>query len=282
VIVEVKALACELPSTLHLPLSRLSVAEIAREAVKQGIVAKISGSTIWRWLDQDAIRPWHHRSWIFPRDPQFAQKAGVVLDLYQRRWQGKWLHEADFVLSTDEKTSIQARARMHASTAPRSHQSMRVEHEYKREGSINYLAAWDTGRAKLRGICEPHSGIEPFHRLVNQVMRREPYRSARRVFWIADGGSSHRGQKAADRMKGWYKNAFLVNTPVHSSWLNQIEIYFSILQRKALTPNDFETVESVKQRVLDFQKSYQKIAAPFEWTFTRDDLNSLLRRLETR
>jgi hypothetical protein len=279
VIVEVKALACELPSTYKLPLSRLSVAEIAREAVKQGIVGQISGTTIWRWLQQDAIRPWHYRSWIFPRDPQFAEKAGVVLDLYHRFWRGKRLHDADYVLSTDEKTSIQARTRTHPCTPNGSHKSMRVEHEYQRKGAINYLAVWDTGRAKLSGRCEPSTGIEPFHRLVDQVMRKEPYRSAQRVFWIADGGSSHRGQVAATRMREWHKNAILINTPVHSSWLNQIEIYFSVLQRKALTPNDFDSVKALEQRVLDFQKRYEKIAKPFEWAFTRNDLNQLLRRL---
>ena len=112
-------------------------------------------------------------------------------------------------------------------------------------------------------------------------MQQEPYGSARRVFWIADGGSSHRGERAAQRLHRWYPNALLVNTPVHSSWLNQIEIYFSVLQRKALTPNDLPTLEAVEQRVLGFQHRYEKIASPFEWKFTRDDLHELLDRLAT-
>lgn len=73
---QVKALACELPAQTELPLSRFSRQDLAREVVARGIVAQISGATVWRWLDQDAIRPWQHRSWIFPRDPQFEQKAG--------------------------------------------------------------------------------------------------------------------------------------------------------------------------------------------------------------
>jgi hypothetical protein len=109
IVVQIKALACELPAKLDLPLSRLSINEVAREAVKQGLVAQISGTTVWRWLSADAIRPWRHRCWIFPRDPQFAEKACVVLDLYQRVWQGKQLKDDEYVLSTDEKTSIQAR-----------------------------------------------------------------------------------------------------------------------------------------------------------------------------
>jgi len=143
---------------LGLPLSRLSSAEIARQAVKQGMVAQLSGATVWRWLSADAIRPWRHRSWIFPRDPQFAEKAGVILDWYQRRWQGKRLKDGDYVLSTDEKTSIQARARSHPTTPPKGGQRMRLEHEYEREGALAYLAAWDVGRAKLFGRCEASTG----------------------------------------------------------------------------------------------------------------------------
>lgn len=277
--VQVKALACELPSQRQVPLSRLSAADLAREVVAQGIVAQISGTTIWRWLSADAIRPWFHRSWIFPRDPQFAEKAGTILDLYQRCWQGKSLREDEYVLSTDEKTSIQARGRIHPTLSPGPSRAMRVEHEYERGGALAYLAAWDVSRAKLVGRCEPTTGIEPFHRLVDQVMSQEPYHSARRVFWIADGGSSHRGALAAARLRTWYKNALLVNTPVHSSWLNQIQIYFSVVQRKALTPNDLPTLEAVQQRLLAFQQHYEQVATPFEWKFTRDDLHELLKRL---
>lgn len=277
---QIKALACELPATLDLPLSRFSSDEIARAAVEQGIVAQISGTTVWRWLSADAIRPWRHRCWIFPRDPQFAEKAGVVLDLYQRLWKGKRLKDDEYVLSTDEKTSIQARARCHPSVPPAPGRELRYEHEYGRKGAWAYLAAWDVGQARLTGRCETTTGIEPFHRLVTQTMRREPYRSARRVFWIADGGSSHRGQRAAIRMQSWYKNAVLVPTPVHASWLNQIEVYFSIVQRKALTPNDLPDLIVAKERLLNFQRHYEKIATPFEWKFTRDDLHQLLAKLE--
>ena len=281
-IVQVKALACELSANLGLPVSRLSTADIARAAVKQGLVAQISGTTVWRWLSADAIRPWQHRCWIFPRDPQFAEKAGVILDLYQRVWRSKHLKDDEYVLSTDEKTSIQARARCHPTLPPAPKRVLRYEHEYERKGALAYLAMWDVGRAKLIGRCEKSTGIEPFHRLVDQTMRREPYRSARRVFWIADGGSSHRGEAAAKRLQDWYRNAVLVHTPVHASWLNQIEIYFSIVQRKALMPNDFSDLKAVERRLLDFQRYYEKIATPFEWKFTRDDLHKLLARLKKK
>jgi hypothetical protein len=280
VVVQVKALACELPATLGVPLSRLSTADIAREVRRAGIVATISDKTVWRWLHADAIRPWQHRTWIFPRDPAFALKAGRILDLYARQWQGRPLDADDFVLSTDEKTSIQARVRIHPSAPPAPGQPMRVEHEYTRGGAWAYLAALDVHRAKVFGRCERKTGIAPFDRLVAQVMGQPPYRDARRVFWIMDNGSSHRGEASVQRLRTAFPTLVPVHGPVHASWLNQIEIYFSILQRKALTPNDFSSLADVEDRLLGFERYYESIAAPFDWRFTRDDLDALLSRLE--
>lgn len=279
---QVKALACELPHRLGLPLSRLSIADIQQEVVAQGLVAEISGTTLWRWLNADALRPWQHRSWIFPRDPDFAAKAGRVLDLYERLWEGVPLRPTDFVISADEKTSVQARRRKQPTLPVASGRPMRVEHEYFREGAWTYLAAWDVHRAKLFGRCENKSGIAPTDRLMAEVMTQEPYQSAHRVFWIMDNCSAHRGQKAAQRIRSQWPNAVLVHTPIHASWLNQIEIYFSIVQRKVLTPNDFLSLAQLEQRLLAFQEHYQQTASPFHWTFTRKDLNALLTKLSTK
>jgi hypothetical protein len=279
VIVAVKALACELPSKLKVPLSRLHIPDIAAEVAARGIVAEISGTTIWRWLSEDAIRPWKHRSWIFPRDPDFETKAGRVLDLYARQWNGKRLGKNDYVISADEKTSIQARIRCHPTLSPASTRDMRVEHEYDRGGSLAYLAAWDVHQAKVFGRCESTTGIEPFGRLVEQVMTKEPYASARRVFWVVDNGSSHRGQSAVDRMNQRWPNAHLVQLPIHASWLNQVEIYFSVIQRKVLTPNDFADLLEVESRLLAFESRYEQAAVPFEWKYTRSDLAKLMERL---
>lgn len=277
----VKALACELPAQQGVPISRWSAKELALQVTRSGLVAQISDTTIWRWLSEDAIRPWQHRSWIFPRAPDFATKAGLVLDLYEGVWQGEPLTSDDFVISTDEKTSIQARRRRHKTLPPRPGSAMKVEHEYERCGAWAYLAAWDVFRAKVFGRCEPTTGIEPFTRLVDQVMCQHPYRDARRVFWIADNGSSHRGQRSVERLHDRYANAILVHTPAHASWLNQIEIYNSIVQRKVLTPNDFESREAVATRLAAFERHYESIAQPFRWTFTRKDLMALLLKLET-
>jgi DDE superfamily endonuclease len=281
VVVQVKALACERPTSLGLPLSRFSVAELAQQARQSGLVATISDSTVWRWLHADAIRPWQHRCWIFPRDPQFALKAGRILDLYQRRWQGKLLRDDEFVLSTDEKTSIQARARLYPTQPPQPGVPMRVEHEYERCGAWAYLAALDVHRAKVFGRCERKNGIAPFERLVEQVMHQPPYREARRVFWIMDNGSSHRGARCVSRLQAKYPRLVPVHGPVHASWLNQIEIYFSIVQRKVLTPNDFPSLVAVRQRLLDFQTHFEALAQPFEWRFTRHDLAKLLNKFRS-
>jgi hypothetical protein len=281
IVVAIKALACELPSRRGLPLARWSVSELRQEAMASGIVAKISGTTLWRWLAQDALRPWRHRTWIFPRDRQFARKAGRVLDLYHRRWRGTALGPRDYVLSIDEKTSIQARRRKHRSLAPAPWRPLRVEHEYARTGALAYLAAWDVHYARLFGRCELKTGIAPFERLVAQVMGREPYRSAHRVFFVADNGSSHRGPRAVGRLRSQWPNAVLVHTPIHASWLNQIEVYFSIVQRKLLTPSDFSDLDALRRGLMAFQNRYQRAAKPFKWTFTRHDLHVLIAKLRS-
>ena len=226
-------------------------------------MADISGATIWRWLSKDAIRPWRHRSWIFPRDPLFVEKASPIRDLYQGLWQGQPLGANDFVLSADESPA-------------------RIEHEYEREGAWVYLAAWDVRRVKVFGRCVTKNGIEPFNGLIADVMSQEPYRSAKRVFWILDNCSAHRGQKCVQRLQARWPSIIPVHTPIHASWLNQIEIYFSIVQRKVLTPNDCDSLASLETALLAFQARYEKSAAPFRWTFTREDLAKLMNRLKTQ
>jgi hypothetical protein len=272
-------MACELPAQHDEPLSRWSVNELVQHVRGTGLVAQVSDSTLWRWLDQDAIRPWQHRCWIFPRDPQFPAKAGRILDLYHRQWEGQPLRADEFVISTDEKTSVQARRRIHPTLPTQPGQPMKVEHEYERLGAWAYLAALDVHGPKLFGRCEPTSGIAPFDRLVADVMTQPPYCSARRVFWIMDNGSSHRGQRSVQRLQGSYPNLRVVHGPVHASWLNQIEVYFSIIQRKVLTPNDFQSLQHLADRLERFERHYEMIAKPFEWKFTREDLDKLAERL---
>lgn len=276
---EVKALACELPANQNVPLSRFSIRELAREAVLRGLTGSISSSTVQRWLADDVLRPWQHQSWIFPRAADFESKASRVLDLYHRVWEEAALQADEYVLSADEKTSLQPRTRIHPTQAPAPGQPMRVEHEYERCGALAYLAAWDVHRAKLFGRCEPTTGIVPFGNLVRQVMTQEPYVSARRVFWILDNGSSHRGAASVERLETAWPNLQVVHLPVHASWLNQIEIYFSIVQRKVITPSDFADLQALEKTILAFQSRYEQVATPFAWKFTREKLATLMAKL---
>ena len=277
----VKAIACEAVSQTRLPLSRLSTTDLAVQA-STALGRAISSSTVWRILDADAIKPWRYEYWIFPRDPMFSDKAGRVLDLYGGSWEGKPLGCRDYIISSDEKTSIQARIRCHATLPTAPGRPMRVEHEYQRGGALQYLAAWDVRHGRVLGRCEAKTGIESFGRLVDQVMRTQPYRSASRVFWVVDNGSSHRGQAAINRLRKSYRKAVLVHTPVHASWLNQVEIYFSIIQRKVLTPNDFASLEEVEQRLRLYEELTNQEPCPFDWKFNRAALQTFLTKLEAK
>jgi len=157
---------------------------------------------------------------------------------------------------------------------------MRVNHDYHRRGALAYLAAYDVHRAKVYGRCEDTTGIVPFTRLVEQVMTQEPYKSAERVFWIVDNGSSHRGQAAIKRLAEQFPNTVMEHTPVHASWLNQVEIFFSITQRKVLSPNDFDDLDVVMERLAAFETRYNQAAKPFKWKFTTTDLVDLTNRLD--
>jgi hypothetical protein len=143
-----------------------------------------------------------------------------------------------------------------------------------------YARVWDVHRGQVAGRCEPATGITPFSRLAEQVMTAEPYASADRVFWIAGNGSSHRGIASIERMAKAWPKAHLIHLPRHASWLDQAEIYFSVVQRKALIPNDFTSLDQIRDRLAAFETRYNAIARPFSWKFTRDDLNDLLRRID--
>ena len=275
------ALACERVAQTQTPLSRQSLADLASAA--RGELGKpISRSTVRRILDADAIKPWQYEHWIFPRAPDFFRTAARVLDLYEGYWEGARLDPFDRIRSADEKTSIQARARCHATAPPAPGRRRRLEHEYERGGALQYLAAWDVQEGQVMGRCEPTTGIEPFGRLVQQVMERPEYRTAPRVFWVVDNGSSHRGQAAVKRLLGWYPNALLVHTPVHASWLNQVEIYVSLIQRKVLTPNDFADLQQVELRLRLYEELTNREPRPFDWQFTRHDLFNLLQHLASK
>ncbi len=240
-----------------------------------------------RWATGDFSledEPGRGRKAAFPPlgAPDFAEKAGPILALYAGKWQGKFLGPKDHVRSADEKTRIQARLRCHPSLPPAPGRPASIENEYERGGAWPYLAAWDVRRGYVMGRCEPTTGIVPFGRLVDQVLAEEPYRSGERLFWIVDNGSSHRGAAAKQRLDQVDSRIIWVHTPVHASWLKHVEIYFSIIQRKVLTPNNFADLEAIRLRLALSEALSNQSPAPFQWKFDRAKLATLLAKIEAR
>lgn len=276
---QVIAVVCETLWKQELPLSRFSVADLHRVVTQEEGLASLSHSSLARFLRENALKPWRYRYWLFPRDPEFVSRACVVLDLYAGFWEGQPLGPEEYVLSADEKT-IQVLARCHPSLPAVPGYEQRVEFEYQRRGTVAYHAAWDVFRGQVFGRVAPNTCIATFNQLVDLVMTQAPYQTAERVFWIVDGGSAHHRNTFPARLSRMHANAVAVSLPVHASWLNQIEIYFSIVQRKALIPNDFDSLKALRHRLLGFQQHYERIAKPFEWKFTRADLDALLNKFQ--
>ena len=276
----VVALACQLPADTGVPLSRWTGPELAAELLAQGLVSgPVSASSVLRILAENPVRPWRYQSWIFPRDPDFEAKATVILNLYQGFYQGEPLGEGDQVLSFDANPSIQARGRVRATLPAAPGRPVRVEHEYERHGALALLAGLDVRTGKVFASTPGTTGIVPFMDLIGQVMARPEYKNAPRVFVVVDNGSDHRGKKAADRLRKAHPNAVMIHTPVHASWLNQVEIFFSVIQKKVVSPNDFPSLEKLSETLLAFVGRYNQTAGPFSWKYTAADLKNLLHRI---
>lgn len=276
----VVALACQLPAQTGVPLSRWTGPELAAELTAQHLVsAPVSVSSLLRILAENPVKPWQYQSWIYPRDPDFAARAQVILDLYQGFYQGEPLGPDDRILSFDAKPSIQARGRIHATLPAAPGRPLRVEHEYERHGALALLAGLDVHTGQVFASTPKTTGIIPFMNLAGQVMARPEYKNAPRVFIIVDNGSDHRGNKAIDRLRKAHPNAIMIHTPVHASWLNQVEIFFSVIQKKVVSPNDFASVEQLSGTLLAFIDRYNQTARPFSWKYTAGDLKELLRRI---
>ena len=210
----IQSLACEVVAETEQPLSRQSLADLTNRA-KQTLGKPISRSTVWRVLHDAAIKPWQYDHWIFPRDPAFAKKAARLLDLYAGLWEGQ---------CSGRRTSCSPATRKRVSRRvdavipkhrPDRDAVRRIEPEYKRMGAFQYLAAWDVRRGMVLGRCEAKTGIEPFGRLVDQILDQKPYSEAERLFLIVDNGSSHRGQASVERLQARDRRLILVHTPGH-------------------------------------------------------------------
>lgn len=268
------------PVPVVVPVSRFSAATIATTLVRLGVVAAISARTVARWLRADKLKPWRFRSWITPKDlATFLERACPVLDLYERVATGA-IRSGEVVLSVDEKTSIQARA--HATYKPAGRgDPAHLEHTYQRRGAVHLIAALSVVTGVVSGTVVADKCFVEFAAFLRTLLTTVLRQGAYRVHLILDNGSTHRPKYLAQ----WLAENFpgvpieLHWLPVRSSWLNQVEIFFGILQQQALTPNDFPSTPAVTHRILDFIAYRNENARPIEWTYTSRQLRAKHERL---
>jgi hypothetical protein len=275
----VVALACQLPAVTGVPLAHWTGPELAAELAARGLARPMSASSVLRILAEHPVKPWQYQSWIYPRDPDSGARAKIIVDLYQGCYQGQPLGPGDRILSFDAKPQINARSRRHPTLPAAPGRPVRYEHEYKRQGSLALLAGLDVHTGQVFASTPVTTGIRPFMDLAGQVMAHPEYKNAPRVFVIVDNGSDHRGQAAIKRLAKAHPNAIMIHTPLHASWLNQIEIFFSVIQKKVVTPNDFDSLGQLSRTLLGFVDRYNQTARPFSWKFTASDLHDLMDRI---
>src|ERR671934_1171580 len=263
VAMHVVRLACERPETLGRSLSQWDCAELARQLIAEGIVEDISAATVRRILAAHQLKPWRHHLWLHPKHPRDAAFYATILeliDLYTRP-----LRADEMVLSVDEKTSLQPRPRS-SPTLPAQPQNVpnRYEHEYKRAGALNLFAAFDTRSGQVYGRCYERKRQQEFIAFL-EALDTEIAAPIRTIHLICDNVSTHHGKD----VRTWLVKhpRFVVHfTPVHCSWMNQVEQWFSILQRKRLRIVDFDSKEHLRVKLEQFIREWNQHAHPFNWS----------------
>lgn len=272
------ALACSLPKAQGKKLSRWSLAEIAAQLVGLGLVVGIAGSTLCRWFAQEKLKPWRYHFWQHIHDPQaFLERARPVLQLYQKAkelfQQGIW------VVCADEKTSIQAREREQETRSAQGGHPVLVSPRYKRQGFLHLFAALSVADGQKYGYTAPRKRFVDFQAfLLECLIPAALQRGMHTLMLILDNGTTH----APKQLEGWLQEQIRLHNwplkievywlPTNASWLDQIEIWFSVLQRKLLQPNDFETVTQLAEAILEFISSENLSANPIRWSYTVEKL----------
>jgi transposase len=256
-------LACERPDPLGRSLAQWDCVELARQLIVEEIVEEISAATVRRILAAHHLKPWRHHVWLHPKQPRDAVFYGTVaelIDLYTRPLRGD-----EIVLSVDEKTSLQPRPRP-APTKPARPQNLpnRHEHEYKRAGALNLFAAFDTRSGQVYGQCYARKRQQEFIAFLEQL-DQEIAEDITTIHLVCDNVSTHHGREVCK----WFAMhpRFIVHfTPVHCSWMNQVEQWFSILQRKRLCIADFASKEDLHAKLMQFIKEWNEHAHSFNWS----------------
>lgn len=274
-------MACSLPASSGIPLSRWSRREIARQLIRMGVVPSISGSTVGQWLAQEKLKPWRYHAWQQPTDPRFLERAAPVLDYYRQAQE--LLAAGVWGVCCDEKTSIQARAHSPGRRPAQPHSPSLVPDRYVRKGATTLFAGYSVADGQVLGMSRRRKRFVDFQAfLKGSILPEARRRRVKKLLLILDNGSTHAPKQLASWLRQYVWQARLnleivvLWLPVHASWLDQVELFFSILQRQLLTPNDFPSLEALDHAILQFIAYYNHEAKPFTWTYTKEKLAAKL------
>ena len=279
---QVTAITCSLPQQSQVPLSRWSRAELARRVVQDPTLPAISASTVGRWLKAEHIRPWRYHSWQHIHEPvAFLQRARPVLQAYAQA--RALLRAGTWLVSLDEKTSIQAREGEQPPRPARPGKPLLHEARYHRRGARHLFAGLSVADGKVYGTCRPRKCFGDFQAFVQQEIIPEALRrQVQTVTLMLDNGTTH----APKQLEGWLHEQEqacegrlhfqVLWLPPNASWLDQIEIWFSLLQRKHLQPNHFPTTTALETSLMEFITYYNQAAKPINWTYTIEQLEHKL------
>lgn len=255
-------MACELPDIQGRSLSQWDCTELAREVVRAGLVGSLSASSVRRILRQHKLKPWRHRLWLspkVPRDRAFKQRIKRISRLYTRR-----LKPTERVLCLDEKTALQPRPRKAPTLPPQAGEVMKVEHEYERAGALNLLAAFDTRSGRVWGKTYDRKRQVELIDFLDYLDEQIPV-TVTRIHIVLDNVRMHTGKHVVAWLKAHQRFRFCF-PPVHCSWMNQVEQWFSILQRKRLKIANFKNKQGLAERLEAFIAEWNQHPHPFNWT----------------
>jgi transposase len=259
--------ACELPEQAGRSLSQWDCAELARQLVRDEVVASISPQTVQRLLAANRLKPWRSHVWLHPRTPRdatFAAQVRAVADLLTRLLD---VHEV--VLSLDEMTSLQPRSRRVATRPAQPGRPVQVEHEYRRAGATHLFAAFDTRSGQVYGVTTRRKRQVEYLALLDHLDHTIST-SITTIHLLADNVSVHHG-KLVQQWLAAHPRFVAHFTPVHCSWMNPVEQWFGILRRKRLRSPNFPDLAALQRALLQFIAEWNEIAHPFHWTPTSFD-----------
>jgi hypothetical protein len=270
---QVTALACSSPEQVGIPLARWSCAELAVALISLGLVVQIATSTVWRWLQAERLKPWRFHLWQHVRDPLFLERAKAVLALYEQAVE--LLKAGIWVICVDEKTSLQARQGVDEPVPAGPGSPVQLAARYIRRGALQLFAALSVADGQVYGCCRSRKCFADFQAFfLDVIVPTAIQRGAKEIRLILDHSPTH----APKQLEAWLAHQQLAQAwpftvqvvwlPKYASWLDQIEIWFSVLQRKALTPNHFVDLEALRQRILGFIAHYNHTAQPIQWSYT--------------